>query len=144
MPPGESRLVFRHRSPALRRTALKRLADRLAREIAPFQCLITDDAEVRGLNRRFRGKDAATDVLSFPGTRDVAISYDRAKAQAAELRHPIETEVRILMLHGALHLAGYDHERDSGEMERVEREWRRRLRLPAGLIERATSERAAL
>lgn len=129
--------MFRHRSPALRRAALNRLADRLARDIAPFQCLVTDDAEVRNLNRRFRGKDAPTDVLSFPGTHDLAISYDRAKAQAAELRHSIETEVRILMLHGALHLAGYDHDRDSGEMERVEREWRRRLRLPAGLIERS-------
>jgi len=105
-------------------------------------CLITDDAEVRRLNRRFRGKNSATDVLSFPAgdsngfSGDLAISADRAKVQAAEHGHTIDEELRILMLHGALHLAGLDHESDSGEMARSERRWRKRLGLPHGLIER--------
>lgn len=108
-----------------------------------FHCLITGDAELRRLNREFRGKDYATDVLSFPsgdpagGLGDLAISLARARAQAAEWRHGLETEVRILMLHGVLHLLGMDHEADSGEMRRAELRWRKAFNLPAGLIERA-------
>ena len=107
-----------------------------------FTCLIANDAELRRLNRRFLGKDLATDVLSFPadganGTcGDLAISLDRAKAQGAARGHTAEDELRILMLHGALHLAGFDHETDGGEMARAELRWRKRLGLPAGLIER--------
>ncbi len=108
-------------------------------------CLITDDRELRRLNRQFRGKNYATDVLSFPsadtanGLGEIAISVDRAAAQAAEHGHSITDELRILMLHGALHLAGFDHEKDSGEMARAENRWRKRLGLPSGLIERAHS-----
>jgi probable rRNA maturation factor len=91
---------------------------------------------LRRLNREFRGEDYATDVLSFP-PEDIAISFDRAGAQADELGHSLEDELRILMLHGLLHLAGMDHETDSGEMARVELRWRQRLGLPVGLIERA-------
>jgi probable rRNA maturation factor len=108
-----------------------------------FTCLIGNDRELRRLSRRFLGKNHPTDVLSFPsdginGTcGDLAISIDRAKAQAAEHGHTMEDELRILMLHGALHLAGFDHETDGGEMARAEVRWRKRLGLPAGLIERS-------
>ncbi|HEY4364237.1 MAG TPA: rRNA maturation RNase YbeY [Bryobacteraceae bacterium] len=104
-------------------------------------CLITDDAQLRELNRKFRRKDYATDVLSFPPAHgeagELAISLDRAAAQAAERGHSVEEELRILMLHGMLHLAGMDHETDSGQMERAETRWRKRLALPPGLTERA-------
>jgi probable rRNA maturation factor len=108
--------------------------------------LLTTDAAIRRLNRRFRGKDKATDVLSFPaGTLhqnqekiagDVAISVETARRQAVQCGHPLEAEIRILMLHGLLHLSGYDHERDAGEMARRERALRARLGLKQGLIER--------
>jgi probable rRNA maturation factor len=75
-------------------------------------------------------------VLSFP-PEDIAISFDRAAAQAAELGHSVEDELRILMLHGLLHLAGMDHHTDKGAMARVEVRWRKRLGLASGLIERA-------
>jgi probable rRNA maturation factor len=109
-----------------------------------FTCLFTNDAELRGLNRRFRGKNKATDVLSFPtGWRwrrevsgDIAVSLDHARAQARDFGHRMGDELRILMLHGVLHLLGMDHEADSGEMARAEVAWRKELRLPAGLIER--------
>jgi len=106
-------------------------------------CLITDDRELRRLNRRFLGKNRATDVLSFPaadgvnGLGEIAISIERAGEQAAERGHSLADELRILMLHGVLHLAGFDHENDSGEMARTETRWRKRLGLPAGLIERS-------
>jgi probable rRNA maturation factor len=100
------------------------------------------------LNREFRGQDAATDVLSFPAgplpdgrgseimLGDLAISLPRARAQAAALGHNLELELQILMLHGVLHLAGMDHETDSGRMARAEKRWRLRFGLPSGLIER--------
>lgn len=102
-------------------------------------CLITGDRELRSLNRRFRGANYATDVLSFPSVTggEIAISLDRAASQAAEHGHTIDEELRILMLHGALHLTGLDHETDSGEMAAAEMRWRKRLGLPCGLIERA-------
>ena len=99
-------------------------------------CLIASDTELRELNRKFRGKSYATDVLSFPPD-DIAISFDRAAAQAAELGHGVEDELRILMLHGLLHLAGMDHDADNSAMARAEARWRKRLGLPSGLIERA-------
>ena len=108
----------------------------------PFSCLLTTDAELRRLNREFRGKDYATDVLSFPAGAgpllgDIAISLDHARAQARALGHTITEEVSILLLHGVLHLLGMDHESDEGQMRRTERAWQRKLGLPAGLIERA-------
>jgi probable rRNA maturation factor len=121
------------------RRDLRRYFNDLAQEVLPGQgavCLITSDAEMRELNHKFRGKDYSTDVLSFP-PEDIAISFDRAAAQSAELGHGIEDELRILMLHGLLHLAGMDHETDGGAMRRTETRWRKRLGLPSGLIERA-------
>jgi probable rRNA maturation factor len=106
-------------------------------------CLITTDAGMRKLNRQYRGKDHTTDVLSFPAipevkgfAGDLALSLDRAQAQAEAHGHSTHDELCILMLHGALHLAGMDHEKDTGEMARAELRWRKRLQLPAGLIER--------
>ncbi|MGA2599779.1 MAG: rRNA maturation RNase YbeY [Bryobacteraceae bacterium] len=111
----------------------------------PFNALIANDAELRRLNKQFRKKDYATDVLSFPSIEpekslgELAISWDRAKAQASEYGHTVSDEIRILMLHGVLHLAGMDHEKDHGEMARAEIRWRKRLNLPASLIERVHS-----
>jgi probable rRNA maturation factor len=107
--------------------------------------LLADDRTLRRLNREFRGKDKATDVLSFPAMEelagehagDLAISLDTAARQAREHGHGLRDEVRVLLLHGLLHLAGFDHERDSGEMAAREQELRAKLKLPGGLIERA-------
>lgn len=107
--------------------------------------LLTSDAALKKLNRDFRGKNKATDVLSFPSPEqiasqhagDLAISLETAARQAASFRHTLRDEVRILMLHGLLHLSGMDHETDNGEMAAREAELRRELRLPASLIERS-------
>ncbi len=106
--------------------------------------LLTTDAAIRRLNRQFRGKDKATDVLSFPAdgigaeeiAGDLAISVPKALKQAVEHGHALSTEIKVLILHGLLHLAGYDHEADAGKMARRERLLRTRLGLPQGLIER--------
>ena len=97
---------------------------------------------MRRLNREFRGQDCATDVLSFASAGadslgDIAISFQRARAQAREFGHTVEQEVSILMLHGVLHLMGMDHQADNGRMARAEKRWRVRLGLTHGLIERA-------
>lgn len=102
---------------------------------------ITSNREMQALNRRFRKKNKATDVLSFPSAAkgvagDIAISLEIAAANAAELGHSLATEVKILILHGMLHLAGYDHEIDDGEMMQRETTLRQKLKLPVGLIER--------
>jgi probable rRNA maturation factor len=129
------------------RPELREFARALQNQVArgsTFDCLIADDAELRRLNREFRHKDYATDVLSFPAVEagsyigDLAISMDRAREQAREFRHSTYVELRILMLHGVLHLLGYDHETDAGRMARAEKRWREKLGLPVGLIERVT------
>ncbi len=120
-----------------------RAAVRLEGEV---EVLLTSDAEIKRLNKAFRGKNKATDVLSFPAPAeaegvagDLAVSLDTAARQAAEHGHSLRDEVRILLLHGLLHLAGEDHETDSGEMAERERELRKQLKLPLGLIERVES-----
>ncbi|HUB33027.1 MAG TPA: rRNA maturation RNase YbeY [Bryobacteraceae bacterium] len=114
--------------------------------------LLTGDARIRRLNREYRRKDQPTDVLSFPAALtgddhrlagDLAISVDTAARQATEAGHSLATELQILVLHGVLHLAGYDHETDSGQMARKEAVLRRRFGLAHGLIERATKPQAA-
>lgn len=107
---------------------------------------ITSNAEMRELNRRFRRKNKPTDVLSFPSDMpklagDIAISADIAAANADQLGHSVETELKILILHGLLHLAGYDHETDDGEMRVQEDKLRQRLNLPVGLIERTSGRK---
>lgn len=109
--------------------------------------LLTTDPEIRRLNRLFRSIDRSTDVLSFPASSlpaageeiagDLAISVPTARRQAVEHGHSLLIEIKILVLHGLLHLAGYDHHADSGQMDRRERLLRARLKLPHGLIERA-------
>lgn len=107
--------------------------------------LVTTSAAIRSLNRDFRNQDKATDVLSFPITSEsltsklageIAISADIARQNAVRFGHSPAQEVKILALHGLLHLAGFDHERDNGEMARKEENLRRGLRLPVALIER--------
>src|SRR5665213_3103979 len=139
-------LILYRRPPAtLRRSRLEQFAGVVRSQVARgrvFGCLITGDTEVRSLNLRFRGKDATTDVLSFPSGEtgkhepigEVAISLGRARAQARERGHSIEDEICILMLHGVLHLLGMDHETDNGRMARAEVLWQRKLGLPTGLI----------
>jgi len=110
--------------------------------------LLTTNEGIRGLNRRFRKKNKATDVLSFPAEAgfgivgDLAISVETAARQAEEQGHRLSMELRVLMLHGMLHLAGYDHEADAGEMARKECRLRTKLGLPLGLIERASGRRS--
>jgi probable rRNA maturation factor len=106
--------------------------------------LLAGDATLRRLNRQFRGKNVATDVLSFPAVEsgagvagDLAISLETAARQAKQFGHSLRDEVRVLLLHGVLHLAGFDHERDAGEMAAREAELRRELRVETGLIARA-------
>jgi probable rRNA maturation factor len=110
--------------------------------------LLTDSRAMRALNSRFRGKKRATDVLSFPPPAfgngfagDIAISLDIAARNACSLGHSLGQEVQILVLHGVLHLAGYDHDDDEGEMAERERQLRRRFKLPPGLIERGEKNR---
>lgn len=118
--------------------------------------LLTGNAKIRVLNLRFRKKNKSTDVLSFPsdslsnGARqrvfagEIAISADIASSNAARLGHSAAVEVKILTLHGILHLAGFDHERDNGEMARREGSLRRRLGLPSSLIERGKAEKSGV
>jgi probable rRNA maturation factor len=112
--------------------------------------LLTGDEKIRAFNLQFRGVDKPTDVLSFPalpGTAngnhcgDLAISLETAAAQAADQGHTLQIEVKVLILHGLLHLAGYDHEQDHGQMRRRETVLRKRFALPAGLVERTRSGR---
>ena len=106
--------------------------------------LLAGDRTLRRLNRSFRKKDKATDVLSFPAAEemaglhggDLAISLETAKRQADEQGHSLRDEVRVLLLHGLLHLSGMDHEADGGEMAEREGALRGKLRLPNGLIAR--------
>jgi probable rRNA maturation factor len=109
---------------------------------------LAPDSQVRALNRRFRKKDAATDVLSFPSGNpttflgDIVIATGVAKRQARAIGHAYRTELRVLALHGLLHLLGYDHEdhRDGGRMSRVEARLRRKGGLPSTLIERTETQ----
>jgi len=156
MSAADDNIVLFRRTPAeLNHRYLERFARTLRGEVARgagFTCLITGDAELRRLNCSFLGKDYATDVLSFPAGSapsrtvhkhlgEIAISAARARRQAAAFGHSLENEICILMLHGLLHLLGLDHETDRGRMQRAESRWRRRLRLPAGLVERAALPR---
>jgi probable rRNA maturation factor len=110
---------------------------------------LVGNGRMRQLNRRYRRRDYATDVLSFPADGapaslrfsrplgDIVIARGVARRQARDAGHPEAAELRLLALHGLLHLLGYDHERDGGEMARVEQRLRKKGGLAAGLIERA-------
>ena len=145
-------VILRKKVAGLNEGALDRFVLR-ARKAAGLRgqvnVLVTSSTAVRSLNRQFRSQNKATDVLSFPVESaasesrrkrnlagDVAISADIALENAARLGHSVREEIKILALHGILHLAGLDHERDNGEMARKEAMLRRALGLPAALIER--------
>ncbi len=141
-------ILFRKKIAGTSEAALARFVARARRAVGvhgQVDVLFTSSTEMRELNRRFRGKDKATDVLSFPSTAelarkfagDLAISADMATENAHLLGHTPADEAKVLALHGLLHLAGYDHETDRGRMARREARLRRELRLPASLIERA-------
>lgn len=141
-------ILFQRRVAELSEVALTRFLTS-ARQAAGLKggvnVLVTSNAEMRSLNRRFRGIGKSTDVLSFPADAhgaegklagEIAISAEIASENARELGHSAAEEVKILVLHGLLHLQGYDHERDNGQMAERERQLRAKLRLPVGLIER--------
>ncbi len=154
MEPGESRpdLFIRVlRAPSTLAPEHKRSLKQFARELSGrvadgrlFTCLITNDRELQRLNREFLQHDYPTDVLSFPAANEgelgeLAISVERAHAQATEFKHSLVDEIRVLMLHGVLHLLGFDHEHDSGQMARAERKWRAAFDLPQTLISRVSA-----
>jgi probable rRNA maturation factor len=133
--------------PELSNSGLTRFLNRARRAVGlpgEVEVLLADDSTLCSLNRSFRGKNKPTDVLSFPTPAeighahagDLAISLETAARQAAAYGHTLRDEVRILVLHGLLHLAGEDHETDDGEMATREAALRRELRLPVTLIER--------
>ena len=146
-------VIFQKRIADLTELALRRFVAR-ARRAAGLKggvnVLVTSSAEMKSLNRRFRGEDKPTDVLSFPAEPDaqkrfageIAISAEIAAQNAWALGHSPAEEVKILVLHGVLHLRAYDHECDNGRMARREKQLRAKLHLPLGLIERATTPRA--
>jgi probable rRNA maturation factor len=144
-------IILNRQVDGLNAEALGRFVARARRAVSlqgKVNILVTSSAEMRTLNLRFRKKNKTTDVLSFPldsnpaaaATRrfagEIAISADIASRNAARLGHPASVEVKILALHGILHLAGFDHERDNGKMARKERKLRRELGLPSSLTER--------
>jgi probable rRNA maturation factor len=144
-------VIFQKRVPDLTELALDRFLTRARHVIGlkgTVNVLLTTSAEMKSLNRRFRGKNKPTDVLSFPPEAgvagkiagEIAISAEIAARNARALGHSAAEEIRILALHGLLHLRGYDHECDNGQMARRERQLRARFRLPPGLIERMVSE----
>jgi probable rRNA maturation factor len=140
-------VILQQRVADLTQLALSRFVTRARRAAGlkgAVNVLVTSSAEMKSLNRRFRGKDKPTDVLSFPAERDqkqfageIAISADIARQNALALEHTSAEEIKILVLHGILHLRGYDHECDNGQMARREQRLRAKLHLPPGLIERA-------
>ena len=144
---GDCVVILRKKVAGLSGLALARFVSR-AGQAAGLQgevdVLVTSSRELQELNRRFRSKDAPTDVLSFPATDsiangfsgDVAISAEIATQNARRMGHSAAEEIKILTLHGVLHLAGYDHERDHGKMARKENRLRKALGLPVALIER--------
>lgn len=118
-----------------------RLAQKLAEVQGEVDILIATNKRLRDLNRRFRRKNKPTDVLSFPRPSggDIAISAQIALENAQHYGHSLTIELKILVLHGMLHLAGYDHESDNGRMARAESRLRSQLKLPASLIDRTHS-----
>ncbi len=137
---GPIEVVARGRRGRSQAPACRRLLTRLVREIpsggAGVTLLLESDAAIRKLNRRYRGRDAVTAVLSFPSSGDlepgrphlgeIAIAVPRAERQARRARWSLRCEMALLVTHGFLHLLGYDHDRDDGEMRRLEEDLLRR------------------
>jgi probable rRNA maturation factor len=147
-------VIFQKRVADLTELALGRFVTRVRRAVGlkgGVNVLLTTSSEMKSLNRRFRKKDKTTDVLSFPAAPeiqkqlagDIAISAEIATKNARALGHSPSEEVKILVLHGILHLRGYDHECDNGKMQRREKQLRAKFRLPLGLIERSAEDTGA-
>jgi probable rRNA maturation factor len=147
-------LLIRYRGAAANWKSFRAYLQRLAQQVAcaPFTVVVVSDAAIRRLNRDYRGKDSATDVLSFPSGSalpgadpeslgDIVISAATARRAATAFGWPLEMELQSLALHGVLHLMGYDHETDRGQMARAERRWGRQLGLPQTLIARTYSKK---
>lgn len=147
-------MIFKKKVAGLSMQSLDRFvlrARRAARIKGTVDVLVTSSSDMRALNHRFRGKNKSTDVLSFPSepllkganrrpfAGEIAISANIALDNARRLGHSAALEVKVLVLHGILHLAGFDHERDNGQMARKEASLRRALRLPSSLTERRTT-----
>lgn len=148
-------VIFDKKVAGLSENALNRFVLRACRATGlpgRVNVLVTGSAAMRLLNLRFREKNKPTDVLSFPSESksyktgkpaglagEIAISADIARQNAARLGHSAALEIKVLALHGILHLAGFDHERDNGEMAQKEAHLRKLLRLPTTLIERSGS-----
>lgn len=116
------------------RTLAEKMITAIGKQQADATIAFVSDTKIRDLNRRFRGVNRTTDVLSFPSDDestgslgDIAISVDRAEEQAIENGLTFDDEVAQLILHGLLHLSGYDHETDHGEMNRLELRLRRNM-----------------
>lgn len=137
----------------LKETILSRFVHRARKAVGlqgAVSVLVIRGDEMRRLNSRFRKKNKSTDVLSFPSSQpmgankkliagDVAVCWNIAHANARKLGHSAEEEVKVLILHGVLHLAGYDHENDKGDMAKLEARLRVKLKLPITLTERNTA-----
>lgn len=150
-------VIFQKKVVGLSEASLERFvlrARRAARLRGGVDVLVTGNSAMRTLNLRFRGKNQATDVLSFPSRQvsdrgrrsfagEIAISAEFAAQNALRFGHSAGLEVKVLALHGILHLAGMDHERDNGAMARKEATLRNVLKLPASLTERAGTPRSS-
>lgn len=147
--PTASLIIFETEVDGASEASLARFLAKARREVGlsgKVNVVVTTNDAIRDLNRRFRKKNKPTDVLSFAAgdkfqseiAGDIVISAEIAAENAVKLGHPFSTELKVLLLHGVLHLAGYDHEDDDGRMERKERKLRKAMRLPDGLIERTT------
>jgi probable rRNA maturation factor len=152
-------VIINHVVPPVRVPGLSAWLSRMApaRARGELNVALLPDASVRALNRRFRGLDQSTDVLSFPsgeedsirtskllaGQRrslgEIAIAAGVAGRQARRMGHTLQVEIRVLALHGLLHLLGYDHDRDDGLMRRVEKRLLRKAGLGDGLLDRAAA-----
>jgi probable rRNA maturation factor len=129
-------LLNRQRRRRVAADRLRRLLEGAARRLGvtgEVSLVLARDPALRSLNARYRGKDAPTDVLSFPGPGgeaglgDIVVSVDTAERNARRLRRTLQKELDVLALHGFLHVLGYDHETDDGTMDRLERRLRREL-----------------
>ncbi len=126
-------------------TPNENLLETIAAELTDrdIELVLTNNAAIREMNRQTRGIDAPTDVLSFPLEKvpfaplgEIVISVEYAKQKASQYRNSLDDEIALLFIHGLLHLLGYDHENDGGEMRRKEEELIRRFGLPESLIVR--------
>ncbi len=129
-------ILNRQRKVKINKKPLLELKEKLREEFSEkrdFTVVLVSDRKITELNRLYRGKNEPTDVLSFQAGQedylgDVIISTETALRQAQQLGHSLEKELKILIIHGFLHLLGYDHETDHGEMRALERKlWKKLL-----------------